>query len=243
MKLMSQSLCIAREANYHQGCREQFAASFRLAWSVGDPLLCWTAAGWAWARELTVFRRLQYLRMLGCEERWQQGRSCIGQGRLGIATATSHDVCCLSVAPGFYPQPVPLGGPSTIRYGYGSVFSLSLLCQSDSAEAAAKLTFEEISKLQERKAELKAAHRDYVSAHPELKTVLNDFMTAVLTEKPSTGSLRGWIQSCCRRGQAILRCFLTCVVVTGLLLLFLLPTPTSGDIIEFARQYFAVYNS
>ncbi len=33
-------------------------------------------------------------------------------------------------------------------------------------------------------AELKTAHRDYVSKHPELRTILNDFMTAVLTEKP-----------------------------------------------------------
>ncbi len=33
-------------------------------------------------------------------------------------------------------------------------------------------------------AELKAAHRDYVSKHPELRTILNDFMAAVLTEKP-----------------------------------------------------------
>ncbi len=32
--------------------------------------------------------------------------------------------------------------------------------------------------------ELKVAHRDYVAKHPELKTILNDFTTAVLTEKP-----------------------------------------------------------
>lgn len=35
-----------------------------------------------------------------------------------------------------------------------------------------------------RQAELKAAHTEYLAAHPELKTILNDFMAAVLTDKP-----------------------------------------------------------
>lgn len=92
---------------------------------------------------------------------------------------------------------------------------------------ATKLTFEEISKLQERKvsgcgarlhcwfewgggtarhrsgtcdvqAELKSAHREYVARHPELRSILNDFVSAVLTEKPA-------------------------------------------DVVEFARQHFALY--
>mmetsp|Transcript_30798 Transcript_30798/g.40691 ORF Transcript_30798/g.40691 Transcript_30798/m.40691 type:complete len:267 (-) Transcript_30798:235-1035(-) len=46
------------------------------------------------------------------------------------------------------------------------------------------LTHEEISQLNERKAELKAQHMAYVEEHPEIKTILNDFVCACLLEKP-----------------------------------------------------------
>lgn len=34
-------------------------------------------------------------------------------------------------------------------------------------------------------AELKSEHRRYLAKHPELKTLLNDFMAQVLVEKPA----------------------------------------------------------
>ena len=46
------------------------------------------------------------------------------------------------------------------------------------------LTFQEISHLNDRKMELKAEHSTYIEAHPELRTLLNDFVCAVLLEKP-----------------------------------------------------------
>uniref|UniRef100_A0A7S3UUW8 guanylate kinase n=1 Tax=Heterosigma akashiwo TaxID=2829 RepID=A0A7S3UUW8_HETAK len=46
------------------------------------------------------------------------------------------------------------------------------------------LTHEEIAQLNERKAELKAQHMAYVEDHPEIKTLLNDFVCACLLEKP-----------------------------------------------------------
>eukprot|EP00640_Fibrocapsa_japonica_P002997 CAMPEP_0113934000 /NCGR_PEP_ID=MMETSP1339-20121228/1348_1 /TAXON_ID=94617 /ORGANISM="Fibrocapsa japonica" /LENGTH=266 /DNA_ID=CAMNT_0000935601 /DNA_START=27 /DNA_END=827 /DNA_ORIENTATION=+ /assembly_acc=CAM_ASM_000762 len=46
------------------------------------------------------------------------------------------------------------------------------------------LSHEEISQLNDRKAELKAAHLKYVETHPEIKTMLNDLVCACLLEKP-----------------------------------------------------------
>ena len=46
------------------------------------------------------------------------------------------------------------------------------------------LTFQEISHLNDRKVELKAEHTTYIEAHPELRTLLNDFVSAALLEKP-----------------------------------------------------------
>ena len=46
------------------------------------------------------------------------------------------------------------------------------------------LTFQEISHLNDRKVELKAEHTTYIEAHPELRTLLNDFVCAALLEKP-----------------------------------------------------------
>jgi guanylate kinase len=51
-------------------------------------------------------------------------------------------------------------------------------------EKTQKLTFEEISALNERKRELKDEHAAYIGEHPELKNILSDFMAAVLLEKP-----------------------------------------------------------
>ena len=51
-------------------------------------------------------------------------------------------------------------------------------------EKTQKLTFEEISQLNERKRELKDQHAAYIGEHPELKNILSDFMAAVLLEKP-----------------------------------------------------------
>ena len=55
---------------------------------------------------------------------------------------------------------------------------------AEAAAPPAKLTFEEISQLNDRKEELKAEHAAYVENHPELKNILADFMTRVLMEKP-----------------------------------------------------------
>lgn len=50
--------------------------------------------------------------------------------------------------------------------------------------ANARLTFEELSQLNERKLELKRQHNAYMEKHPEITRVLADFMCAALLEKP-----------------------------------------------------------
>jgi guanylate kinase len=50
--------------------------------------------------------------------------------------------------------------------------------------ANARLTFEELSQLNERKLELKRQHNGYMEKHPEITRILADFMCAALLEKP-----------------------------------------------------------
>ena len=50
--------------------------------------------------------------------------------------------------------------------------------------ASARLTFEELSQLNERKLELKREHQAYMEKHPEVTRILADFMCASLLEKP-----------------------------------------------------------
>ena len=52
-------------------------------------------------------------------------------------------------------------------------------------EAKAQLTFEEVADLNKRKDELKAAHQTYLAKHPEIESLVGDFMSALLLEKPS----------------------------------------------------------
>ncbi|GLD97547.1 hypothetical protein PINS_up006237 [Pythium insidiosum] len=47
------------------------------------------------------------------------------------------------------------------------------------------LSFEELSILNERKEAIKKDHLAYVESHPEIKTLLSAFMSALLIEKPS----------------------------------------------------------
>lgn len=59
--------------------------------------------------------------------------------------------------------------------------------KSDAAErhaGSARLTYEELSQLHERKNELKRQHTTYLEEHPEVSRVLADFMCAALLEKP-----------------------------------------------------------
>ncbi|GMI03598.1 hypothetical protein TrLO_g5559 [Triparma laevis f. longispina] len=55
---------------------------------------------------------------------------------------------------------------------------------SSGLDPASALTFSEISDLNARKKAIKANHAEYVSGHPEIKSMLNDFMSACLLEKP-----------------------------------------------------------
>ena len=52
-------------------------------------------------------------------------------------------------------------------------------------DATAQLTFEELSALNDRKLEIKKKHNEYIDQHPEIKSMLNDFMSEVLLEKPA----------------------------------------------------------
>ncbi|KAF1327062.1 Guanylate kinase, partial [Globisporangium splendens] len=52
-------------------------------------------------------------------------------------------------------------------------------------KALEALSFEELSLLNERKEALKKDHETYVDAHPEIKTLLSAFMSALLIEKPA----------------------------------------------------------
>eukprot|EP00945_MAST-04E_sp_MAST-4E-sp1_P002581 g2581.t1 len=47
-----------------------------------------------------------------------------------------------------------------------------------------RLTYEEISQLNQRKDELKAQHQGYLDEHTEIPRMLSDFMSAVLLDKP-----------------------------------------------------------
>jgi guanylate kinase len=51
-------------------------------------------------------------------------------------------------------------------------------------EAIAQLTFEEVKDLEKRKDELKVVHQSYLAKHPELESMLGDFMSALLLAKP-----------------------------------------------------------
>ncbi len=53
-----------------------------------------------------------------------------------------------------------------------------------SEDPSSALTFQEISDLNTRKLQIKASHSSYVQNHPEIKAMLNDFMSAVLLDKP-----------------------------------------------------------
>lgn len=55
---------------------------------------------------------------------------------------------------------------------------------ASAAPEAEELTFQEIQQLNDRKNELKRSYSEYVRAHPEIRSLLNDFMCAVLMEKP-----------------------------------------------------------
>jgi hypothetical protein len=46
------------------------------------------------------------------------------------------------------------------------------------------LSFEELAILNERKEAIKKDHFNYVESHPELKTLMSSFMSAILIEKP-----------------------------------------------------------
>mmetsp|Transcript_9697 Transcript_9697/g.14908 ORF Transcript_9697/g.14908 Transcript_9697/m.14908 type:complete len:84 (+) Transcript_9697:69-320(+) len=48
----------------------------------------------------------------------------------------------------------------------------------------ASLSHEEISQLNDRRAEFKNAHIAYVETNPEIKSMLNDLVCACLLEKP-----------------------------------------------------------
>jgi guanylate kinase len=51
-------------------------------------------------------------------------------------------------------------------------------------DPASALTFSELSDLNQRKLAIKREHNEYIDGHPEIKGILNDFMSAVLLEKP-----------------------------------------------------------
>eukprot|EP00500_Bicosoecida_sp_ms1_P002038 CAMPEP_0203815622 /NCGR_PEP_ID=MMETSP0115-20131106/11213_1 /ASSEMBLY_ACC=CAM_ASM_000227 /TAXON_ID=33651 /ORGANISM="Bicosoecid sp, Strain ms1" /LENGTH=102 /DNA_ID=CAMNT_0050724521 /DNA_START=137 /DNA_END=442 /DNA_ORIENTATION=+ len=55
---------------------------------------------------------------------------------------------------------------------------------ADAGSVASKLTFEELSELNERKAELRRESNEWVASHPELKSVMSDFMAALMQRKP-----------------------------------------------------------
>ncbi|KAG6971357.1 hypothetical protein JG688_00004460 [Phytophthora aleatoria] len=56
--------------------------------------------------------------------------------------------------------------------------------EQETTKALESLSFEELSLLNERKEALKKDHAVYVEAHPEIKTLLSGFMSALLLEKP-----------------------------------------------------------
>ena len=55
---------------------------------------------------------------------------------------------------------------------------------AESTKPLSALSFEELAILNERKEEIKKDHVAYVEAHPEIKTLLSAFMSALLVEKP-----------------------------------------------------------
>ena len=53
-----------------------------------------------------------------------------------------------------------------------------------STDPQTQLTYQEISHLNERKLEIKRGHTAYINEHPEIKSLLNDFMSSILLNKP-----------------------------------------------------------
>lgn len=51
-------------------------------------------------------------------------------------------------------------------------------------DLAAALTHQEIAALNSRKVALKAGHTSYLASHPEVKNMLNDFLSQVLLSRP-----------------------------------------------------------
>ena len=47
-----------------------------------------------------------------------------------------------------------------------------------------RLTFEDISRLHDRQESIKRANSDYITEHPELKSLIADFTAAILMQKP-----------------------------------------------------------
>ncbi|TMW63563.1 hypothetical protein Poli38472_002504 [Pythium oligandrum] len=56
---------------------------------------------------------------------------------------------------------------------------------AEDKKALQSLSFEELSILNERKEAIKKEHLAYVDSHPEIKTLLSSFMSALLIEKPT----------------------------------------------------------
>lgn len=84
-------------------------------------------------------------------------------------------------------------------------------------EKTSKLTFEEISQLNDRKTELKHQHQAYLKEHPEMKNILADFMCAVLVDKPDDvfDFSKTYFESnkpTKAKRDPVSRCFLACIV-------------------------------
>ena len=65
------------------------------------------------------------------------------------------------------------------RQGFIRTMSASM-----SSTPQQRLTYEEISQMNQRKDELKGLHQAYLDTHPEISRMLSDFMSSILLDKP-----------------------------------------------------------
>jgi guanylate kinase len=76
------------------------------------------------------------------------------------------------------------GCPTVLLPQVACPFNSSCLCSKHLSMSQDRLTYEELSQLNQRKDELKSLHQEYLNDHPEIPRMLSDFMSATLLDKP-----------------------------------------------------------
>ena len=80
-------------------------------------------------------------------------------------------------------------------------------------EGSVNFDNEVLAYLSNRKDELIVSHQEYIASHPEIREVLNDFISSVLLHKPVRFKLSNSLEWCLRFRKGVLPPFQPCTVV------------------------------